>query len=88
MKRPSRLVYRLGVTRVNNLPQLARPEPGCSGKPTSPNLISYKFIISAFLDAIASPRMYPCQWVIDSFRFGDSYSIPELCELVQLHSIA
>ena len=43
-----------------------------------------------FLDAIASPSTYPYQsvgewvsdWVIDSFRFGDSYRISELCELV------
>ena len=39
-----------------------------------------------FSDAIASPSSYPCQWVsqsvIDSFRFGDSYRISELCELV------
>ena len=43
-----------------------------------------------FLDAIASPSTYPCQWVgqsvsgsvIHSFRFGDSYRISELCELV------
>ena len=39
-----------------------------------------------FLDAIASPSTYPCQWVgesvSDSFRFGDSYRISELCELV------
>ena len=38
----------------------------------------------AFLDAIASPIIYPRQsvghWV--SFRFGDSYRISELCELV------
>ena len=37
---------------------------------------------SVFLDAIASPSTYPCQWVGDSFRFGDSYRISELCELV------
>ena len=41
------------------------------------------------LDAIASPSTYPCQsvgeWVIDSFRFGDSYLISELCELVYRH---
>ena len=41
-----------------------------------------------FLDTIASPRSYPCQsvgeWVINSFRFGDSYRISELCELVLL----
>ena len=45
---------------------------------------------STFLDAIASPGPYPCQWVgqwvsgsvIKSFRFGDSYRISELCELV------
>ena len=40
----------------------------------------------SFLDAIASPSSYPCQsvgeWVIGSFRFGDSYRIFELCELV------
>ena len=39
-----------------------------------------------FLDAIASPSTYPSQSVgqsvIDSFRFGDSYRISELCELV------
>ena len=39
-----------------------------------------------FLDEIASPSSYPCQSVsgsvIDSFRFGDSYRISELCELV------
>ena len=38
------------------------------------------------LDAIGSPNTYPCQsvgqWVIDSFRFGDSYRISELCKLV------
>ena len=47
-------------------------------------------ISSKFLDAIASPSSYPSQsvgqWVsesvIDSFRFGDSYRISELCELV------
>ena len=42
--------------------------------------------IRKFVDAIASPSTYPCQsvveWVIDSFRFGDSYRIFELCELV------
>ena len=46
--------------------------------------------ISSFLDAMASPSTYPCQWVsqwvsgsvIDSFRLGDSYRISELCELV------
>ena len=27
---------------------------------------------------IASPSTYPCQWVSDSFRFGDSYHIFEL----------
>ena len=40
--------------------------------------------------AIASPSTYPCQsagqWVsgsvIKSFRFGDSYRISKLCELV------
>ena len=45
-----------------------------------------------FLDAIASPTSYPCQCasqsvsqsVIDSFRFGDSYRISELCELVMM----
>ena len=40
------------------------------------------------LDAIGSPNTYPCQsvgqWVIDSFRFGDSYRISELCKLVYL----
>ena len=35
-----------------------------------------------FLDAIASPSTYPCQWVSDSFRFGDCYRIYELCKLV------
>ena len=39
-----------------------------------------------FLDAIGSLSSYPCQsvgqWVIDSFRFGDSYRISELCEFV------
>ena len=38
--------------------------------------------IILFLDAIASPSTYPCQSVGDSFRFGDSYRICELCELV------
>ena len=37
-------------------------------------------------DVIASPSTYPCQWVgewvIWSFRFGDSYRISELCKLV------
>ena len=28
------------------------------------------------------------QWVIHSFRFGDSYSISELCELVRCESIS
>ena len=37
---------------------------------------------SCFLDAIASPSTYPCQSVGDSFRFGDSCRISELCELV------
>ena len=41
-----------------------------------------------FLDAIAPPSTYPCQSVggsvSDSFRFGDSYRISELCELVIL----
>ena len=49
-----------------------------------------RYTESSFLDAIASPSSYPCQWlsewvsqsVIDSFRFGDSYCISELCELV------
>ena len=43
--------------------------------------------IRFFLDAIASPSTYPCQWVsqsvsqwVDSFRFGDSYRISELVE--------
>ena len=43
-----------------------------------------------FVNALASPSTYPCQsmgeWVsgsvIKSFRFGDSYRISELCELV------
>ena len=35
-----------------------------------------------FLDAVASPSTYPCQWVSDSFRVGDCYHISELCELV------
>ena len=42
-------------------------------------------MLCAFLDVIASPSTYPCQWVSqwgDSFRFGDSYRISELCELV------
>ena len=35
--------------------------------------------VKCFLDAKASPSTYPCrQWVIDSFRFGDSYRISEL----------
>ena len=34
--------------------------------------------------AIASPSTYPCQWVINSFRFGDSYRISKLCELVSI----
>ena len=46
----------------------------------------HKTILATFLDAIASPSTYPCQsmgqWVSDSFRFGDSYCISELCELV------
>ena len=41
-----------------------------------------------FLVALASPSTYPCQrvgqWVIYSSRFGDSYHISELCELVEL----
>ena len=46
-----------------------------------------------FLDVIASPSSYvppsvgqSVQWVselIDSFRFGDSYRISELCKLVK-----
>ena len=47
-----------------------------------------------FLYAIASPSTYPCQsvgqwvsqWVIDSFRFGDSYPISELCDLAKVGS--
>ena len=37
-----------------------------------------------FLDPIASPSTYPCQWGSDSFRFGDSYRISKLCKLVSL----
>ena len=47
-----------------------------------------------FLDAIEFPSTYTCQsvgewvralqWVIHSFRFGDSYCISELCELVSV----
>ena len=41
-----------------------------------------------FLDAIASPSTYHCQWVgqwvSDSFRFVDSYRIFELCKLVNI----
>ena len=40
------------------------------------------FLVRQVLDAIASPSIYPCQRVIHSFRFGDSYRISELCELV------
>ena len=51
-------------------------------------LYQYLFVFPSFLDAIASPSSYPCQsvsqWVIHSFRFGDSYRISELCELVTL----
>ena len=46
--------------------------------------------IRKFVDAIASPSTYPCQsvgeWVIDSFRFGDSYRMSELCELINHQS--
>ena len=50
-------------------------------------------IVTNFL-SLPMPPTYPCQWtvsavsgsvsewVVDSFRFGDSYRISELCELV------
>ena len=48
-----------------------------------------------FLDAIASPSTYPCQSVGESvsesvsqsFRFGDSYGISELSELVTFKKV-
>ena len=44
------------------------------------------------LDLIASPSTYPCQsvgeWVIHNFRFGDSYCISEICELVNSQTLA
>ena len=40
-----------------------------------------------FSKVIASPSTYPCQSVSDSFRFGDSYRISELCEFVYIFKI-
>ena len=54
----------------------------------SPNHLTV-VVVNLFLDAIASPlALTPVsgsvsEWVIDSFRFGDSYRISELCELVK-----
>ena len=42
---------------------------------------------TVYLDVIAYPSTYPCQWVSQcvskwQFQIGDCYSISELCELV------
>ena len=63
----------------------------CEGWGQMPKLISNSHFISQkristeesiFLDAIASPSSYPCQWVIFS-DFGGSYHIYRAWELVQ-----
>ena len=52
------------------------------------NILSQISMSGTFLDAIASSSTYPwvsgsvSEWVIKSFRFGDSYRISELFELV------
>ena len=48
----------------------------------TPSLTSYHLKTRAFLDAIGIP-LSVSEWVSDSFRFGESYCISELCELVQ-----
>ena len=73
-------------------PELSHPL--CFVFPSWNKVVFHLFLL--FLDAIASPSSYPCQsvgqwvsqWVIDSFRFGDSYRISELCEIVKYVSIS
>ena len=66
--------------------QVVQSKQAAGDSQTTALLIYRPFILVHFLDAIASPSTYPCQWVsgsvIDSFRLELSIASPRFASLL------